>query len=172
MSSESFSLPQTSAVDVRMFQWSNQKPTPTNSKQSSLWLIGISSSRVSFPFLCKYMQDGAEGKKFYPQGTLQIAGEATSLCHTSSSFSNPLNSWGVRKPLTFARNFLVYGSLSLLLLLTREWRSWRKVIYHLKKAATYFPRFLWLPVLSCCHVCAYLLGFFFKNFLPHTGNIL
>lgn len=172
MSSGSFPLPPASAANVRMFQWSHQKPTLTNSKQSSLWLTGISSSRVSFPFLCKYMQDGAGSKKFYPLGTLQIASEATSLSHTSSSFSNPLNSWGVSKPLKFARNFLVCGSLSLLPLLTKEWRSWRKVIYLSKKAATYFPRFFWLPVLSCCDVCAYLLvlfgfGFFFPK-LPAT----
>lgn len=105
-------------------------------------------------------------KSFYPLGTLQIASEATSLFHTSSSFSYLLSSWGISKPLDFARNFLVYGSLSLLLLLTREWRSWQKVIYLLKKAAAYFPRFFWLPVFSCCDFSAYLLGFFQK--LPAT----
>lgn len=100
---------QTSAGSVGMFQSSHQKPSLTKSKQSSLCLIGISSNRVSFPFLCKYIQDAAGSKNFYPLCTVQIASEATSFPHTSSSFSNPLSPGGVSKPLKFARNFLARG---------------------------------------------------------------
>lgn len=154
-----------------MFQSRHQKPSLTDRKQSSLCLVGISSNRVPFPFLCKYMQDAAGSKSFYPLCTVQIASEATSFPHTSSSFSNPLNPGGVSKPLKFARNFLEHAG-SLLFLLTREQRSWRTLMYiFLKKQLLNFLDFS--DGLSC------LAGVFFayflvfnKSFLTHTGNIL